>query len=184
VCIYDLILELNTLLQGGGDAGAEGSDALPAAAADTDVESLSSLKPAYPPPEWFVSAPATEKKSVFVGRVARVASKAQAAVYIAHLLATDKKAAKATHNISAYLIRGPVAPGHSEGPVYMDYDDDGETAAGGRLAHLLRIMEAWGALVVVSRWYGGVKLGPDRFRIINQVAREALVQGGWKGKEP
>jgi putative IMPACT (imprinted ancient) family translation regulator len=34
-------------------------------------------------------------------------------------------------------------------------------------------------LVVVTRWYGGVKLGPDRFRVINNVAREALVSGGY-----
>ena len=31
--------------------------------------------------------------------------------------------------------------------------------------------------VVVSRWYGGVKLGPDRFRLINSAARETLVPG-------
>jgi hypothetical protein len=40
-------------------------------------------------------------------------------------------------------------------------------------------MDAWGVLVVVSRWFGGVKLGPDRFRIINQVVREVVVKGGW-----
>ncbi len=42
-------------------------------------------------------------------------------------------------------------------------------------------------LVVVSRWYGGVKMGPARFRAILGVAREALLGGGWgregKGKE-
>lgn len=43
-------------------------------------------------------------------------------------------------------------------------------------------------MVIVSRWYGGIHLGPDRFRLINQVAREALVMGGFvdeggKGKE-
>lgn len=42
-------------------------------------------------------------------------------------------------------------------------------------------MEVWGVLVVVSRWYGGVKLGPDRFRCITGVAREAVVRGGWGG---
>lgn len=40
-------------------------------------------------------------------------------------------------------------------------------------------MNVWDVLVVVSRWYGGVKLGPDRFSIINNVAREAVVKGGW-----
>lgn len=33
-------------------------------------------------------------------------------------------------------------------------------------------------LVVVTRWYGGVLLGPDRFKHINRVARDALVRAG------
>lgn len=41
------------------------------------------------------------------------------------------------------------------------------------------IQNVWNVLVVVSRWYGGVKLGPDRFSIINNVAREAVVEGVW-----
>lgn len=50
-----------------------------------------------------------------------------------------------------------------DGVVFQDNDDDGETAAGGRMAHLLQLMDVWNVLVVVSRWYGGVKLGPDRW---------------------
>jgi putative IMPACT (imprinted ancient) family translation regulator len=34
-----------------------------------------------------------------------------------------------------------------------DYDDDGETSAGGRLLHLLQVMNALNVLVVVTRWY-------------------------------
>ena len=38
-------------------------------------------------------------------------------------------------------------------PFFMkDCNDDGETAAGGRLLHLLEILEAKNLLVVVSRW--------------------------------
>lgn len=59
-----------------------------------------------------------------------------------------------------------------------DCDDDGETAAGGRLAHLLTLLEVENVLVVVTRWYGGVLLGPDRFKHINRVARDALVRAG------
>lgn len=33
--------------------------------------------------------------------------------------------------------------------------------------------------VVVTRWYGGIHLGPDRFRIINEVARRQLVANGF-----
>ena len=33
-------------------------------------------------------------------------------------------------------------------------------------------------VVVVSRWYGGVHLGPARFHVINACARDALVALG------
>ena len=97
--------------------------------------------------------------------------------YLAHLLATDKKVAKATHNITAWRIRGEA------GVQYQDCDDDGETAAGGRLLHLLELMNSWNVMVVVTRWYGGVHLGPDRFRLINQCGRDAVVKAGFGPQE-
>ena len=44
------------------------------------------------------------------------------------------------------------------------------------------------SLTILSSYirYGGIQLGPDRFRIINQTARDALVSGGFAndaGKE-
>lgn len=129
------------------------------------------------PPPWTLSEIITEKKSVFIARAAPVDSVEQAKTYLAHLLATDKKVAKATHNITAWRIRG------ENGVQFQDCDDDGEDAAGGRLLHLLELMNVWGTMVVVSRWYGGVKLGPDRFRIINQCARDAVVRGGFAPSE-
>lgn len=126
------------------------------------------------PPEWTVSAPSIEKKSVFVARACIAQSVDSAKAYIAHLLATDKKVARATHNITAWRIRDPTSEA-----TYQDCDDDGETAAGSRLLHLLQVMDVWDVVVVVTRWYGGIHLGPDRFRLINQVAREAVVIGGF-----
>ncbi|KAK5159676.1 hypothetical protein LTR04_004888 [Oleoguttula sp. CCFEE 6159] len=128
-------------------------------------------------PPWTVSPTVTEKRSMFIAHVAPVTSPAQAKSYIAHLLVTDKRVAKATHNISAWRIHG------TDDTVYQDCDDDGETAAGGRVLHLMQLMDVWDVVVVVTRWYGGVQLGPDRFRIINGVARDALVTGGFVIKE-
>lgn len=34
-------------------------------------------------------------------------------------------------------------------------------------------------MVVVSRWFGGVLLGPDRFRLINNTARSLLSTCGY-----
>ncbi|KAL1387086.1 ribosomal protein S5 domain 2-type protein [Phyllosticta capitalensis] len=140
-------------------------------AADIQVDQLG------PEPPWALSEPAVEKKSVFLARAARVTSPQEAKGFVQHLVATDKKAAKATHNITAWRIRG------ANDAVYQDCDDDGETAAGGRLLHLMQLMDIWDAMVVVTRWYGGIHLGPDRFRIINQTAREAFVLGGFVKEE-
>ena len=62
--------------------------------------------------------------------------------------------------------------------MYSDNDDDGETAAGRRLALLLDTMDVNQAMVIVSRWYGGIHLGPARFRHINNVARELIDTSG------
>lgn len=34
-------------------------------------------------------------------------------------------------------------------------------------------------LVIVTRYFGGIHLGPDRFKHINQAARNALDEGGF-----
>ena len=61
----------------------------------------------------------------------------------------------------------------------QDYDDDGEAAAGSRLLHLLQVTGARNVAVVVSRWYGGILLGPARFTYINNAARELLDSCGY-----
>ncbi|XP_025938991.1 protein IMPACT isoform X3 [Apteryx rowi] len=83
----------------------------------------------------------------------------------------NKKIASATHNIYAYRIYC-----EDKQTFLQDCEDDGETAAGGRLLHLMQILNVHNVLVVVSRWYGGILLGPDRFKHINNCARTILVE--------
>ena len=183
-CIFDLIEEVGARIQQLGPAESSGhteqqdteeygqqptTSSQPRFSSD-DVQPL---QPLGEEPPWTLSEAITEKKSVFIARAAPVTSINQAKQYLAHLLATDKKVAKATHNITAWRIRG------ENGVQYQDCDDDGETAAGGRVLHLLELMGVWDGMVVVTRWYGGVHLGPDRFRIINQTARDALLGAGF-----
>ncbi|KAG6062214.1 hypothetical protein E4U33_006582 [Claviceps sp. LM78 group G4] len=149
---------------GGGGGGGGGGDGL----SMTEMD----------PPDWTLSEVLVENKSTFVARVARVSSPEEAKRYIAYLLATDKKTRGATHNITAWRIRAEGPAGAGTGLQFQDCDDDGETAAGGRLLHLLQVMDVWGVVVVVSRWFGGVKLGPRRFAVINGVARDGLVRAG------
>ncbi|EPS34476.1 hypothetical protein PDE_09440 [Penicillium oxalicum 114-2] len=145
------------------------------------------------PPDWVLSDVITEKKSVFLARAVRVTSLTQAQAFLDHLTVTDKKVAAATHNISAWRIKQSkegdfhASNGNTESDasekVIQDYDDDGETAAGGRLLHVMQLMDVWNVLVVVSRWYGGIQLGPARFKLINDVGRDALVKGGFNREE-
>ncbi|KAH7432505.1 hypothetical protein KP509_07G025700 [Ceratopteris richardii] len=122
--------------------------------------------------------PFTEKRSTFQAHLASVKSADQVQTVMEALL-RNRKIAGATHNIMAYRIHVS-----DKGTVLQDYDDDGESAAGGRLLHLLQIVDAIDVVVVVSRWFGGILLGPDRFKHINNAARSLLSTCGYiKGAE-
>ncbi|KAF2746056.1 UPF0029-domain-containing protein [Sporormia fimetaria CBS 119925] len=178
-CLFDLLPEVQIALTEGEENGLIQLHDAPSPSKPTPKHQQPQEEPhdLGPPPPWTLAPPLHEKKSLFLARSAPVSSVPQAQTYIQHLLATDKKVAKATHNITAWRIRG------ENGTVAQDFDDDGETAAGGRVLHLMQVMEVWDVVVVVSRWYGGILLGPDRFRLINSAAREALVLGGFGGEE-
>ncbi|GIL51831.1 hypothetical protein Vafri_7742 [Volvox africanus] len=131
--------------------------------------------------------PYVEKKSTFQAHVAPVRSFEEVAAVMDALLSISKIRA-ATHNIMAYRIHTE-GVGGCGGSFLQDYDDDGENAAGGRLLHLLQAADVRNVVVVVSRWFGGVLLGPARFTAINNTARVlleqmGLVSGGGKGGGP
>ncbi|KAJ8109370.1 hypothetical protein ONZ43_g6157 [Nemania bipapillata] len=179
VCLFDAIEELARLLE----------DQVPAEREQTkspDVEDsgkhvgnndhtsdgyAGELKLTKEPP-WVLSDPVVELKSTFIARCAAVSSTAEAETFLQHLLASDKKVRAATHNITAWRIRGPGST------AFQDCNDDGETAAGSRLLHLMQLMDLWDVMIVVTRWYGGVKLGPRRFALINQAARDSFLKAG------
>uniref|UniRef100_A0AAR2KGE0 RWD domain-containing protein n=1 Tax=Pygocentrus nattereri TaxID=42514 RepID=A0AAR2KGE0_PYGNA len=115
----------------------------------------------------------TDRRSTFQSHLAPVVTPKQVQRVIDKLY-ENKKIASATHNIYAYRIYC-----EDKNTFLQDCEDDGETAAGGRLLHLLQILDVRNVLVVVSRWYGGILLGPDRFKHINNCARNILVQEGY-----
>ncbi|KAJ9512652.1 hypothetical protein QJQ45_018839, partial [Haematococcus lacustris] len=121
--------------------------------------------------------PVTERKSTFQAHVAKVDSAQEAQAMVTALL-ENNKIRGATHNIMTLaptLHQAYRIPSSHVGNFHTDCDDDGETAAGGRLLHLLQVADAQRVVVVVTRWYGGVQLGPARFTLINNAdARTAL----------
>ena len=95
-----------------------------------------------------------DRKSTFIAHMARVYSPGDVSVFMDQLL-SDHKINCASHNIMAYRL----SSGGS------DCDDDGENAAGKGLLNLLRMTDAVDVVVVVSRYFGGIHLGPDRFKV-------------------
>ncbi|KAJ7084011.1 ribosomal protein S5 domain 2-type protein [Mycena belliarum] len=127
--------------------------------------------------QMFLAEPITDRKSAFVGRACAISHPSEVPIILAHLL-SDRRIARAAHPvINAWRCQVGTL-------LHQDNDDDGETAAGGRLAHLLHILEVDNVLVVVTRYFGGIHLGPDRFKHINQAARNALELGGFLDAEP
>ncbi|XP_042202680.1 protein IMPACT isoform X2 [Callorhinchus milii] len=117
--------------------------------------------------------PITDRRSTFQAHLAPVVTTGQVKMVLCKLY-QNKKIASATHNIYSYRIYC-----EDKQTFLQDCEDDGETAAGGRLLHLMQILDVRNVMVVVSRWYGGILLGPDRFKHINNSARNILVNEGY-----
>ena len=101
----------------------------------------------------------------------RVAVAADCKAFIA-ALKTEKKFAKATHNSWAAVL--------ADGSQIKD--DDGENGAGAVIARMIERADLRGHIVVVTRWYGGVNLGGDRFAHIVTSVRAYLAQLGQQGE--
>jgi putative IMPACT (imprinted ancient) family translation regulator len=79
-------------------------------------------------------------------------------------LKRNKKFAKATHNTWAAVL--------SDGTPLKG--DDGESGAGLVIVRMLEREGLTDHLIVVTRWYGGVKLGGDRFRRVQDCVKAYL----------
>ncbi len=95
-------------------------------------------------------------------------SRAQAAEFLA-ALKVPKKFAKATHHSWAAILQGVAVR-----------NDDGEAGAGDVILRMIQREGLQDHIIVVTRWYGGVPLGGDRFAHIVTSVRaylDALRQG-------
>lgn len=105
----------------------------------------------------------TDRGSKYAVSGGRVRARAEIDAFLKDLKRA-KKFARATHNSWAAILT-------DGGPVKYD---DGESGAG---QVILRMLEREGLrdhVVVVTRWYGGVHLGGDRFRHVQTCVRAYL----------
>jgi putative IMPACT (imprinted ancient) family translation regulator len=104
-----------------------------------------------------------DRGSRYAASVGAVRDRAEIETFLA-ALRTRRKFAKATHHSWAVVLS-------DGGPLK---GDDGEAGAG---TVILKMLEREGLvdhLVVVTRWYGGVHLGGDRFAHVVTCTRAAL----------
>lgn len=120
--------------------------------------------------------PFTDRKSTFQAFAAKVSNQGQVN-WALRMLLEDRKIAVATHNMFAYRFRDEV-----RGIQVADNEDDGEDGAGSKLAELLQLADCEDVFVMVSRWYGGIHLGSDRFKHISRAASSLLDEHGWSGR--
>ncbi|CAL3970890.1 unnamed protein product [Diplocarpon coronariae] len=118
---------------------------------------------------WTVSTPITSKQSTFVARSISISSTSEANSALQALLSGNQELRDASHNISAWRVQGP----HG---IIEASNDDGESGGGRHILGLMQADNIVGVLLVVTRWYGGIMLGTDRWRIMSQVSREAISQ--------
>ncbi|MGC6529557.1 MAG: YigZ family protein [Candidatus Puniceispirillaceae bacterium] len=93
-----------------------------------------------------------------------IATSRQEVDWLLKELKRHKKFSRATHHSWAVISS-------KEGAIKQD---DGETGAGMVILRMLEREELSDHLVVVTRWYGGTKLGGDRFRHIQSCVRHYL----------
>lgn len=90
------------------------------------------------------------KKSIFLATLILVKNEEEAQEAIAKM---KKEKRDATHNCSAYRI--------GTERIYEKSSDDGEPqgTAGHPMLHVLQMNELTNTLAIVTRWFGGIKLG-------------------------
>lgn len=106
----------------------------------------------------------TDRGSRYAVSGAQVQSRAEVDLVLAELK-RDRAYAKATHNTWAALL-----------PTGGLKADDGESGAGMVILRMLERDDLREHIIIVTRWYGGKKLGGDRFRRVQDAVRAYLEQ--------
>ncbi|KAF8622749.1 hypothetical protein AX15_006839 [Amanita polypyramis BW_CC] len=138
------------------------------------------------PHPFAVSQEIRDRGSTFVAHIFRATTLDDARACIRHLKHVVHGSKPATHEIAAWRCMD-LKPGSTglSGPddfeLQRGYDDDGEKWAGNRVLKVMQDMAIIDAVVIVSRWYGGILLGPARFTHIETCAEE--VCGEFKKSE-
>ncbi|KAJ6787221.1 hypothetical protein PWT90_07856 [Aphanocladium album] len=118
---------------------------------------------------WTASSTLTSRASTFVAHAASVSNANLRPSLIKQLMTERPDLETATHN--AWAIR--TSFGNS--PLVQQASfDDGESGCGKFMLEVMKEANVTNTLVVLTRWFGGVMLGPDRWRLMRECVNDAL----------
>ncbi|KAI1881043.1 hypothetical protein JX265_001283 [Neoarthrinium moseri] len=123
---------------------------------------------------WTASSPVSFKQSTFIVRATQITQASQRQTTLQSLFNAIPNLQTASHNAWAYRVKKPDMFGSHT--IKEESFDDGESGCGDFLLKNMREVNAVDTLVVMTRWYGGIMLGPDRWRIMRNCLKEALAE--------
>ncbi|CAG9943718.1 unnamed protein product [Clonostachys rosea f. rosea IK726] len=139
------------------------------AGASSTASQPSASKPAPAESTWKASQKLLSKGSTFIAHATPLSSPSARPELFKALMAQKPELETATHN--AWAVR--TSFGNS--PLVQDASfDDGESGCGNFLLQIMREANITNTMIVLTRWYGGVMLGPDRWRLMREATNEAL----------
>ncbi|KAG5997951.1 hypothetical protein E4U54_002276 [Claviceps lovelessii] len=118
---------------------------------------------------WTASQKLTSRGSTFVAHTASLSSPSLRPGLMKTLMSDKPELESATHN--AWALRSS----YGNSPLVQEASfDDGESGCGRFLLDIMREANVTNTLVVLTRWYGGIMLGPDRWRLMRECLNDAL----------
>jgi len=153
----------------GGETVGDEQQGGPAGTENTQPTQTTATLHSSPPTTWAASQPISLKSSTFIARVTHISDPNQRAHLIQSLFSDNPKLKTATHNAWACRVSMP-------GRIREESFDDGENGCGDLILRTMREHNAVDTLVVLTRWFGGIMLGPDRFRLMRNCVTGALSQ--------
>lgn len=141
------------------------------AASSATVQSSSSSSSSQQPKSqaWKASQRLTSRASTFIAHATPITSPSSRPELVRSLMAQKPELETASHN--AWAMRAS----YGNSPLVQEASfDDGESGCGKLMLELMREANVTNVLVVLTRWFGGVMLGPDRWRLMRECVNDAL----------
>ncbi|OTA05036.1 hypothetical protein A9Z42_0056560 [Trichoderma parareesei] len=137
-----------------------------------EAANSSSSTPASTTPNsvWATSKTLSSKGSIFVAHAASITAPSMRSGLMKLLFNQYPELEKTADHV-AWAVRTSFG---GSSLVQEASFDDGEAGCGKFMLELLRESNITNTIVVLARWYGGVMLGPDRWRLMRECLNDAL----------